>query len=104
MFFIFSISNFANSGDWTGPVKVKKVYVLNKNLTLVTLSSFNNPENCKLDTDAHVLFNTTEQNYFYSMALTAYTSNSDVNIYFGGCQSIWGGAYSFGKVQHFKLI
>jgi hypothetical protein len=97
----------ANASGWTGKVKITGVFVLNENTALLRLSSFNNPDGCDVDKghigDAgHVSFNPSLNKSWYSLALTAYASGKDVNIYVSGpCHVVWSDS-SYSPVGHMR--
>ena len=104
---ILVFANTANASGWTGKVKVTGVFVLNETSAIIRLSSFNNPDSCNVNKghlpDAgHVILDPSVNRAWYSLILTAYAAQKDVNVFVSdGCKVVWEGT-SYGIIGHMR--
>lgn len=104
LIFLVSYSQFSLATGWTGKTKIKQMYSLNENWLLIKLDNYNNPTNCNVTSEAHILIDPTKQKTWFTLLTSAYMANKDVDFYiYGDCQKVHWSGPSFGRAGHIKV-
>lgn len=100
----FISTNACAAAGWSGVTKVESIYTLSEGTALIKLSSFNNPNNCAVNSSGDIRINPTTQKTWFAVLLAAYMGDKPVNIYVtAACTEVWSGT-SYASVGHVRLL
>lgn len=102
------LSSHVIAGGWTGTVKIKNLLLVEETKLLISLSNFNNPDDCYKDdghlkNTGHIVIDPSAKNAAYTLILSAYISQKEVDFFVHDCTGIWANtAYAnFGHIKTF---